>query len=63
VTEAHCPRCNRPTAAPSAANPHAWYCHECKVEFEDVEDGIIGYGPPSKRLEREEKRQQRLRRR
>lgn len=54
---AHCPKCRRPSHAPSAANPHAWYCHHCRMEFEAGDDGDIAYGRPSKRLEREEARQ------
>lgn len=52
---ARCPRCGRRTATPSAANPHAWFCHHCTMEFEDVDDGDVGYGRPEKRIEREER--------
>lgn len=53
--EARCPKCNRRTVT-TASGKNRWYCHGCKMEFEDEDDGTIGYGSPSRRLEREERR-------
>ena len=53
---AKCPQCGRLTATPHNATPRAWWCHTCKMVFEDVDDGDIGYGRPSRRLERQEGR-------
>ena len=58
TADARCPRCNRRTAT-TAAGKDRWYCHHCRMEFEDGDDGDIGYGRPSRRLEREERREQR----
>jgi hypothetical protein len=43
----------------SGTNLHAFYCANCRREFEDVEDGTIGYGRPEKYAQREERRAQR----
>ncbi|MBN2133636.1 MAG: hypothetical protein JW741_29310 [Sedimentisphaerales bacterium] len=56
VDGALCPRCGHRTVTTSGANDHAWYCHDCRMEFEDVDDGDVGYGPPDRRLRREERR-------
>jgi len=53
---ARCPRCGRLTNTASAENDHAWYCHHCRMAFEAVDDGDVGYGPPDRRLRREERR-------
>lgn len=55
---ARCPRCHHLTTTPSAANLHAFYCHDCKIEFEDEDDGTIGYGNPERFAERNERHQQ-----
>lgn len=39
--------------------PHHFYCGKCKREFDDVDDGDIGYGRPSKRKEYQERSQER----
>lgn len=57
-----CPWCN--TAKHVAAlGCHRLYCGKCKREFEDVNDGDIGYGRPSKRMEREERKKTHVKRR
>ena len=56
IGTARCPRCHTITATTSGTTDRAWYCHECRMEFEPDDDGDIGYGRPSKRLEREERR-------
>jgi len=53
--EARCPKCGRRSTTASAGN-HRWYCHHCRMEFEDQDDGDITYGRPEKRLERDEAR-------
>ncbi len=53
-----CPRCGAKSRTP-ANGKDRWYCHECHMEFEAGDDGTIGYGPPDKRLRREERTQQR----
>ena len=54
---ARCPSCGHGTATKSGSTARAWYCHECRLEFEPEDDGDIGYGRPEKRLEREERAQ------
>jgi len=53
---ARCPRCGRRTDTALGENEHAWYCHHCGMAFEDVDDGDVGYGPPDRRMRREERR-------
>ena len=55
---ARCPRCHRPTDTPGGSTLRAFYCHHCQMEFEPEDDGDVGYGSPSRRLEREERRAQ-----
>jgi len=50
-----CPKCGRKSYL-SGSGSHCWYCHYCQMEFEDIDDGDLGYGQPSKRLERQEAR-------
>lgn len=50
---ARCPKCGRPTSTPAVGRDRR-YCHFCRMEFESE----IGYGLPSKRLEREERHKQ-----
>lgn len=54
---ARCPRCNRKSSTPHAGC-HVWYCHVCRMAFEAIDDGDVGYGRPSRRLEREERRRE-----
>ena len=49
-----CPRCNRVTHAKTHGKDR-WYCHFCRMEFEPDDDGDIGYGPPHRRVMREER--------
>jgi transposase-like protein len=51
-----CPLCKRRSHTKSARNAHTFYCHHCLKEFEDLDDGDVCYGRPSRRLEREERR-------
>jgi len=55
-----CPRCGTDKCVhASNANLKAFYCRRCKCEFEaNDSDGDIGYGRPSKRMEREERRRE-----
>lgn len=51
-----CPWCNTPRhVRTSGTSYRAWYCGRCQREFEAEDDGTIGYGPPSRRIEREER--------
>jgi ribosomal protein L37AE/L43A len=55
-----CPWCGRLKSVREAdSNHHHWYCSICNREFEDIEDGDIGYGSPENYAERAERRQQR----
>ena len=59
-----CPKCGKKSTTTSGTTLHAFYCRDCKMEFEPMEvDGIdptIGRGSPSRRLEREEERAARM---
>jgi tRNA(Ile2) C34 agmatinyltransferase TiaS len=55
TVDVRCPRCKRPTAT-TAAGKNRCCCHHCRMEFESEDDGDVGYGSPSRRLEREERR-------
>lgn len=50
---AKCPRCRHATATDT---PAGWYCHHCKMEFAEDDDGTTGYGDPSRFLERKERK-------
>ena len=55
-----CPWCKTAESVyPSGANLKAFFCGRCKREFDTDDDGDISYGPPDRRLEREERRQER----
>lgn len=47
-----CPRCSQQSAHPSGRN---YYCSNCRMEFDPEEDGTIAYGPPDRRINREER--------
>ena len=51
---AKCPKCGHTTHTPSFGKDR-WYCHDCQMEFESEDDGDVGYGSPSRRLERQER--------
>jgi len=55
-----CPRCGQPTAS-AAAGMARFYCHRCRQEFEAIDDGDVGYGDPSRRMQRAERQQPRRR--
>ncbi len=47
-----CPRCGR---SGHQMEDKLYQCLRCKMLFDGEEDGTIGYGPPSRRIEREER--------
>jgi hypothetical protein len=53
-----CPRCNR---RGSTNEGTICYCHHCKMQFDSQDDGTVGYGDPSRRIEREERQAARKR--
>lgn len=55
---ARCPKCGRTSHSP-AQGKDRYYCFECRMEFEAGDDGEISYGPPDRRLRREERRKER----
>lgn len=50
-----CPKCGRPSRTPHGDHAREFYCHSCRMSFEDADDGDIGYGRPEKRIERSER--------
>lgn len=36
-----------------------WWCSNCGIEFDPVDDGDVSYGPPDRRMRREERRRER----
>ncbi len=55
-----CPWCRTPRhVQTSGSTMKALYCRRCGREFEAEDDSDIGYGPPDRRLLREERRLQR----
>ena len=58
IQAARCPRCSTLTST-RADGRDRWYCHRCKMEFESEDDGTVGYGPPDRRMRREEARRER----
>lgn len=53
-----CPWCK----TPKRVYPHGernFQCLECKRIFDAVDDGDVSYGPPSRRIEREERAKER----
>lgn len=53
-----CPWCGHPRHV-RPLGCHAFYCGGCKREFEDVDDGEVGYGMPEKFAMRKERHEQR----
>jgi len=58
MSSPRCPLCGTMSRTTSHGKDR-WYCHHCRMEFEP-DDGDIGYGRPEKRLEREERRTERM---
>ena len=58
-----CPWCHTDKHIQPAGQLRTFYCRKCCREFDDSEDGTIGYGRPSKRLEQEERKKETLRQR
>lgn len=54
-----CPKCGTPKHVQDGSQLKTFYCRKCGIEFEADDDGDIGYGRPSKRIEREERQAQR----
>jgi tRNA(Ile2) C34 agmatinyltransferase TiaS len=50
-----CPKCGSNKHAYPDGERNFW-CTSCKVCYDGIDDGEIGYGRPSKRMEREEAR-------
>jgi transposase-like protein len=50
-----CPRCGRPSKTTTSTNNHSYWCSYCQIEFEDEDDGIVGYTEPSRFAERQER--------
>jgi transposase-like protein len=55
MKSARCPRC-KTVSTTQAAGKARYYCHKCRMEFEVIDDGDIGYGLPERRLNRQERR-------
>jgi phage FluMu protein Com len=55
MKSARCPRC-RTVSTTTSSGKERYYCRECRMEFEAINDGDIGYGRPERRLERQERR-------
>jgi len=53
-----CPWCQTSRHTQTGSRAHAFFCRSCKREFEDVDDGDIGYGNPEKYAVRKESFQQ-----
>jgi hypothetical protein len=43
-----CPWCRTSKHVRPSDNPHGFYCSQCGREFEDVDDGVVGYGNPER---------------
>ena len=56
IEVAPCVKCRAMTTATSGENGDQFYCHHCRLEFAQTDDGDVGYGRPSKRLERRERK-------
>jgi hypothetical protein len=51
-----CVRCGSQKHVHSeGSNPHQFYCGRCKISFEDVDDGEVGYGNPERFATRNER--------
>ncbi len=55
-----CPRCGR---SGYRMEDKLYQCLACKILFDGEDDGDVGYGPPSRRIEREERQQKQSRER
>ena len=50
-----CPKCGHRSSTPHAGGPHVYYCYECQMPFEDIDDGTVGYRGPDRYAERNER--------
>jgi transposase-like protein len=50
-----CPWCKTAKHVQEAEQIRVFFCRKCRREFDNSEDGTIGYGSPSRRMEREER--------
>jgi hypothetical protein len=53
-----CPLC-RSAQHVRIHGPKDFTCLNCRMDFDGIDDGTISYGPPDRRLRREERREQR----
>ena len=53
-----CPWCHTAAHVQPAGQPRSFYCRRCQREFDDSEDGEVGYGRPEKYAMRKETQQQ-----
>ena len=53
-----CPWCKTAAQVYEHGDREFW-CRRCNRIFDGIDDGDVGYGGPSRRMEREERRQQR----
>jgi tRNA(Ile2) C34 agmatinyltransferase TiaS len=58
ITTAKCPMCGHLTATTSQSG---FYCYDCKMEFDDRDDGDVGYQRPETIASRREEYQRRRR--
>lgn len=54
-----CPWCHSSASVQPAGGLRTFYCRRCQREFDDTDDGEIGYGRPEKYAMRKESRQAR----
>lgn len=56
-----CPWCHTAKQVQPAGGERVFYCRRCSRMFDTGDDGIdtISYGPPSRRIEREERQRER----
>jgi len=61
ASSAKCPRCDRVSHTP-AGGKDQWYCHNCRMAFEAIDDGIVGYKSQERTIEKAEQYKAILRR-
>lgn len=57
-----CPWCNTARHVQPAGGLRTFYCRRCQREFDDSDDGEVGYGRPEKYAMRKESQQERKQR-
>lgn len=59
-----CPWCHTAKhVRPSGTTLRSFYCGKCQREFDDSDDGVVGYGNPEKYATRNERHEQAMRKR